>query len=139
MGKKHPTLRVLDDVLAERSRQVTEEGFDAQHDDRHNAFELGKAAAAYLGFAIIKDTTRKQNAKSPYTPGIWPWDAEWWKPTDRRRDLVKAAALIVAEIERLDRLDAKTAPPPSERGFLGQIAHEVANLPIAIDDEGGGQ
>lgn len=30
---------------------------------------------------------------------------EWWKPTNRRRDLVKAAALILAEIERLDRKD----------------------------------
>jgi hypothetical protein len=28
---------------------------------------------------------------------------EWWKPTNRRRDLVKAGALILAEIERLDR------------------------------------
>jgi hypothetical protein len=27
----------------------------------------------------------------------------WWKPKDRRRDLVRAAALIIAEIERLDR------------------------------------
>ena len=27
----------------------------------------------------------------------------WWKPTDCRRDLVKAGALILAEIERLDR------------------------------------
>lgn len=29
---------------------------------------------------------------------------DWWKPKDRRRNLVKAGALIVAEIERLDRL-----------------------------------
>jgi hypothetical protein len=26
-------------------------------------------------------------------------------------------------------------PPPSERGFLGQIAHEVADLPPIISDE----
>jgi len=30
------------------------------------------------------------------------WAREWWKPKDRRRDLIRAAALIVAEIERLD-------------------------------------
>jgi hypothetical protein len=40
---------------------------------------------------------------------IWPWDRKWWKPTDRRRDLVKAAALILAEIERLDRATIKEA------------------------------
>ena len=41
-------------------------------------------------------------------PFGWPhtWDASWWKPKDRRRDLVRAGALIIAEIERLDRLDA---------------------------------
>jgi len=29
--------------------------------------------------------------------------AAWFKPTDPRRDLVKAGALCIAEIERLDR------------------------------------
>jgi len=33
----------------------------------------------------------------------WPWNMVWWKPKNYRRDLVKAAALLVAEIERLDR------------------------------------
>lgn len=31
----------------------------------------------------------------------------WWKPGAPRRMLIKAAALIVAEIERLDRAAAK--------------------------------
>lgn len=35
----------------------------------------------------------------------WPWDERWWKPEGGRRDLVKAGALIIAEIERLDRLE----------------------------------
>lgn len=35
----------------------------------------------------------------------WPlsWAKSWLKPKDRRRDLIRAAALIIAEIERLDR------------------------------------
>lgn len=41
----------------------------------------------------------------------WTWDRSWWKPTNRRRDLVKAGALILAEIERLDR-----AAPEAEGG-----------------------
>jgi hypothetical protein len=36
---------------------------------------------------------------------------EMWKPEDRRRDLIRAAALLVAEIERLDR-----ATPPTNGG-----------------------
>lgn len=32
-----------------------------------------------------------------------PWDNEWWKPSpdDRKRELVKAGALIAAAIDRL--------------------------------------
>jgi hypothetical protein len=37
-------------------------------------------------------------------PDGWPWAPELWKPANARRDLVKAGALILAEIERLDRL-----------------------------------
>ncbi|HHG5326055.1 TPA: hypothetical protein ACPWPG_001447 [Pseudomonas aeruginosa] len=33
----------------------------------------------------------------------WPWDEQWWKPSTARRDMVKACALALAEIERLDR------------------------------------
>ena len=36
------------------------------------------------------------------------WSKDWWKPKDKRRDLIRAAALIVAEIERLDRKIAMT-------------------------------
>lgn len=37
---------------------------------------------------------------------FWPWDSSWWRPKDARRDLVRAAALLLAEIERLDRAAA---------------------------------
>lgn len=32
-----------------------------------------------------------------------PWSRAWFKPTQPRRDLVKAGALTLAEIERIDR------------------------------------
>jgi hypothetical protein len=95
--------KAMRDVMNERHRQWDEEKFDPAHDDAHINFELGKAAAAYLGEAIIKDKTRAEHATRGYPPGIWPWSREWWKPKDRRRDLVRAAALAIAEIERLDR------------------------------------
>jgi hypothetical protein len=34
---------------------------------------------------------------------IWPWDRAYWKPRGPRNNLVKAGALILAEIERIDR------------------------------------
>lgn len=42
-------------------------------------------------------------------PDLWPWERAAWKPKDARRDLVRAGALILAEIERLDRAQARHA------------------------------
>ena len=91
-------LRVaVSDIAAERQRQVDAEGWSADRDDGYADAELAKSAAAYTlsacGFS--PDAARL----------MWPrsWSAHWWKPTTARRDLVKAGALIVAEIERLDR------------------------------------
>jgi len=93
--------------LKERSRQVSEEGWTAKHDDRHATGEISRAAAAY---AYEAGRTYRQRSLDRYSPPpAWPWDDSWWKPTDRRRDLIKAAALIIAEIERLDRAALKGA------------------------------
>lgn len=82
------------DVLAERQRQVTAEGWTAAHDDEYQHCEMAVAAACYI---MADDDPRAD------VPELWPWPSEWWKPTNIRRDLVKAGALILAEIERLDR------------------------------------
>src|SRR5580693_728278 len=82
------------DVLAERERQVSAEGWTPEHDDEHNDCEMVLAAIVYAESASGYQVTRS---------GTWPWHFAWFKPTTPRRDLVKAAALIVAEIERLDR------------------------------------
>lgn len=82
------------DVLAERQRQITAEGWTPEHDDEYQHCEMAVAAACYI---MAADDPRAD------VPELWPWPPEWWKPTDVRRDLVKAGALILAEIERLDR------------------------------------
>jgi hypothetical protein len=89
-----PTQATLD-VLAERRRQVEAEGWTAAHDDQYVDNELAFAAASYA-------TTHNADI----LPKTWPWPATWWKPTGNRRDLVKAGALILADIERLDRAAA---------------------------------
>lgn len=86
--------RALLAIKAERRRQVDVEGWTPEHDDEHSKGELAQAAACYA------DDPRQFNTAAPPD---WPWSQEWWKPGDRRRNLVKAGALIVAEIERLDR------------------------------------
>lgn len=84
------------DVLAERKRQVTADRWTPGHDDEYEHGELADAAGCYALSSELFDC-----AGEPPRP--WPWPDEWWKPTNRRRDLVKAGALILAEIERLDR------------------------------------
>ncbi|MGT0006066.1 hypothetical protein ACVNNF_11175 [Pseudomonas aeruginosa] len=83
------------DVQAERRRQVEAEGWTPEHDDEHNGGELADAAACYALSAAGWSTYAARER--------WPWPLEWWKPSTARRDLVKASALALAEIERLDR------------------------------------
>lgn len=80
------------DVLAERRRQVEAEGMSTAADDRYQAAELPRAAASYI-----------LNGANDEAPAIWPWAKSWWKPRDARANYVRAGALILAEIERLDR------------------------------------
>lgn len=84
------------DVIAERQRQQSVEGWMPEHDDEHCNGELAMAAVCYIN----ETGTVNRNGGKQWG---WPWDASWWKPNARRRNLVKAGALILAEIERIDR------------------------------------
>ncbi|EOF4665995.1 hypothetical protein ACKWWR_006354 [Pseudomonas aeruginosa] len=83
------------DVQAERRRQITAEGWTPDHDDLYCAAELPRAAAAYI-----------LSGANDEAPAIWPFSAKWWKPRDARANYMRAGALILAEIERLDRAAA---------------------------------
>ena len=85
-------MAAIDEIAAERRRQIEQEGWSADHDDSHVHGELARAAAAYAWESCMAMGYQ-----------FWPWSEDWWKPKDPRHDLVRAAALIVAEIERLDR------------------------------------
>ena len=81
-------------IAAERQRQITAEGWSAEHDFiEHDGQQLAWAALSYLREAIELNGVDD-----------WPWDTQWWKPSDDPiRNLVKAGALIAAEIDRLQR------------------------------------
>lgn len=80
------------DVVKERHRQQVVKGFSAEQDDTYTCGELAAAAISYI---------EPVEAES-----YWPvdWHDDSFKPSDNRRNLVKAAALLIAEIERLDRV-----------------------------------
>lgn len=106
MNDKRTT--VIEEIAAERQRQMDAEGWTPEHDDAHSKGELAQAAGVYALAAGSHDYRwvlqgLPVNDYLAAAMKLWPWHKSWWKPTDRRRDLVKAGALIVAEIERLDR------------------------------------
>lgn len=90
-------------IAAERRRQIDAEGWTPEHDADHTEGELYRAAMAYL--KVVHYPTRYDRGQLP--PENWPWADEYWKPsTDPIRNLVKAGALIAAEIDRLQRREA---------------------------------
>lgn len=99
-------------IAAERARQVDVEGWTPEHDAEHAGESLALAACCYA----LPDSMRKYQRRAipePFqapdrsdrtraVPVLWPWHPDFWKPTeDRVRELVKAGALLAAEIDRL--------------------------------------
>ena len=76
-------------IKQERNRQIEEERFGDDIDWRWQNNELLKAAISYI--------------TGSYT--FWPWHEQWYKPKNKVRDLVRAGALIAAEIDRLQQLE----------------------------------
>lgn len=109
-------------IVAERQRQIEVEGWTPEHDREHHVGELGRAARCYITAAWqMEYAHRYYGEEQPgalaerveqvmrEVPVDWPWDEDWWKPTpDPIRNLVKAGALVAAELDRL-------LPSPSER------------------------
>jgi hypothetical protein len=86
-------------IASERDRQMSREGWTNEHDDAHDNDELLIAAVWYLDQGFGFD----MGLRLP----PWPWERSWWKPSDDLvRNLVKAGALIAAEIDRLQRQQA---------------------------------
>lgn len=88
-------------IAIERQRQMTEEGFSLDHDDRWELGELVKAAACYAVWGTNADVIEGgQDA--------WPWDTPWDKRGNGNAltHLVKAGALIAAEIDRIQRRES---------------------------------
>jgi hypothetical protein len=90
----------IDLIAAERERQVNVEGWTPAHDDRHNDGALASAGATY---AIVASNMRGgasfEKSIMDYKK-TWPFEDGWFKPSDNPiRDLVKAGAMIAAEID----------------------------------------
>ena len=109
-------------AVRERKRQIDQEGYSAQHDLGHLENELALAAICYASperrkvekqpgddrypnIPTVQETDSKGVTKTYMLmpPSLWPWGLDEWKPTpeNRARELEKAAALLIAERDRI--------------------------------------
>src|SRR5713101_608899 len=93
-------------IADERERQIKQERWSIAHDSvRHKGGELTEAALCYatVGGAQL----RGHCPVAAESPKSWPWEDYWWKPSpDAERNLIKAGALIAAELDRIRNVDA---------------------------------
>lgn len=99
-------LKGTNDVYKERLRQI-EIGYGTDNDDSYIGGELAAAGGCYAFHAavVLHEGTPPSYGDNP--PGWWPFNASSWKPETARENLIKAAALIIAEIDKIDRKEAE--------------------------------
>lgn len=97
-------------IAAERQRQIEQEGFNKTHDDKYNGTKPGALTMGAICYSTMAGSSPAMRDKLRVAhPLYWPWNLQWWKPgkdntnASRIRELVKAGALLAAEIDRLQR------------------------------------
>lgn len=85
---------------------------DYREGDRRKEFDRTSEASGYIssvrdfGYAFLNGSRFVKDWKNIPVPNSWPSpDGKGWNPKSPREDLIHAAALIVAEIERLDKIE----------------------------------
>lgn len=114
-------------IAQERARQKAIEGWDAEHDREHERGELVWAARSY---AAVYDWPAEMARERITAENVgWPWEMEWWKPTDDPiRNLAKAGALIAAEIDRLLLAQGHEPSPAGGADLANLIAAARAEM-----------
>lgn len=87
-------------IAAERSRQITQENWDSQHDDEHSCGTLSVIAAA---LAVSGTDARVEDPCDRVIDGYDCWGLRKKHGDNPIRCLAIAGALIAAEIDRLQR------------------------------------
>ncbi len=121
-------------IADERARQISVEGWSAEHDDQHVEGSISEAGSGYAHTASLQLSGHTTLARDE--PYLWPWDSEWWKPSDDPiRNLVKAGALIAAEIDRLLRAKGEpVTPDPVRADPVRELPHWLLGSAQALLD-----
>lgn len=105
MSKPDPigTDKVLEDVKKKRQRQVVVHGRGRRADDVYVRGELARAAIPFIQSAYMEELSLTAEELLVF----WPMVESPKLAQPRRELLINAAALLVAEVERLDREAAR--------------------------------
>lgn len=108
----------IEQITAERKRQIESEGHSIQADCGYKKGTLAMAGITYASVATSGPTTReafRQRANNGDPVLYYQWDISTLKmgkddrTNSRVRELVKAGALIAAEIDALQQLEAEAS------------------------------
>lgn len=112
-------------IAREREQQFLREGFTDNRDDQMEKGELVSAARCYLDANIITTLSLLKH---------WPFNPLSFKNKGPISNLVRAGALIAAEIDRLQRLEKNPKPSNVDGPPIGLVmpvlyARPAANMP----------
>lgn len=148
------TERVVKELVGHRAYQ---HGFKFPEDDHTNG-EMLSAAMSYINVAKQQVNARDESKVVEYgkrtkrilvgpggtdlgyphpslwkdKPSTWPFDKNW-APDYPRYNLIRAATLIVAELERLERRDKKLLGKEEKKKTAKELAKEAAENAYTID------
>lgn len=93
---------LLNDIKTECRAQLSHEGWTPEDGDPRHPGDLALAAAAY---AVAGSSEDDSDGTAPALSRLlWPWSAAELKPHDYRCNLVRAGALVLAELQRVERM-----------------------------------
>lgn len=92
--------------IRERLEQIEKHGFTPDHDQQHGAGELALGAVAYVRAGLADYLGDIADPAISEAFSLWPWP-DLFRPTDYRGNLVKAIAMLWAEIDRIDIAEAQ--------------------------------
>jgi hypothetical protein len=125
----------IDLIALERARQINEEGFSLEDDRRCTSGELIDAGISYATAAAKQSRGEDSLSYLISLEGAgcvpWPWESAWWKPSkDKVRNLVKAGALIAAELDRITAEESGMSEPNLDNLFASDLCHDFSHSTI---------
>lgn len=99
----------LELVKVEREKQINKHGYTHEHDDEHTDGSIADAAACYAATnqMLYGDDFTEMHNGIPSIKYLFPWDSKYLKREEktRKEQIITACAMLMAEYERLERLD----------------------------------